>query len=147
MDRNSFAILHPMRVRWSECDMHGIVFNANYFVYYDVAMYEWQRTIGQRWGETPDFVTVHAECDFLHPAKFDDQIDIGARCARIGSKSIDFETAVFRGRELLHRGKLIYVHVVMGSTEPCPIGQDLIDHIISFEKTAPLQERKATVGV
>ena len=29
--RDDFAFLHPLRVRWAECDAQGIVFNANYF--------------------------------------------------------------------------------------------------------------------
>ena len=40
-DRNDFKLLHPLRVRWAECDAQGIVFNVNYFLYFDVAMTEW----------------------------------------------------------------------------------------------------------
>jgi acyl-CoA thioester hydrolase len=142
MDKDGFAIVHPLRVRWSECDMHGIVFNVNYFLYYDIAMYEWQRAIGRDIDGQPDFITVHAECDFLRSALFDDQLDIAVRCAAIGTKSINLEAAIFRGAELLNRGKLTYVQVIKGSTDTAPLSPELIDRIVTFEKIAPLRALK-----
>ena len=57
-----FAFLHPLRVRWSECDAQGIVFNVNYFLYYDIAVWEWTRALGYAsWNEAPEFLTAHAE--------------------------------------------------------------------------------------
>jgi acyl-CoA thioester hydrolase len=34
---------HCLRVRFGECDPQGVVFNANYFLYFDVAITEFQR--------------------------------------------------------------------------------------------------------
>lgn len=143
MDKDSFTFLHPLRVRWNECDMHGIVFNVNYFLFYDVAMYEWQRAVGHADAECPDFITVHAECDYLESALFDDELDIGIRCAGIGTKSINLDAAVFRGRELLNRGKLVYVHVAQGTKDTTPISDDFIERVNEFEKVAPLRAAKA----
>ncbi|MFZ5617174.1 MAG: acyl-CoA thioesterase [Pseudomonadota bacterium] len=44
--RTDFSFFHPLRVRWSECDGQGIVFNVNYFLYYDIAIWEWTRALG-----------------------------------------------------------------------------------------------------
>src|SRR2546428_5985566 len=39
--------VHPLRVRYAECDPQRIVFNANYFAYFDVGMTElWRAAIG-----------------------------------------------------------------------------------------------------
>jgi acyl-CoA thioester hydrolase len=39
-------IVYPLRVRYAECDPQQIVFNANYFAYFDVAMTElWRAAI------------------------------------------------------------------------------------------------------
>lgn len=145
MDRDGFAMLHPLRVRWNECDMHGIVFNVNYFLYYDIAMYEWQCAVGDGVNEEPDFITVHAESDFLQSAKFNDDLDIGVRCVGIGRKSINLEAAVFRGAQLLNRGKLSYVHIRKGTTETSAMSPELIERILAFEKIAPMRTAK-TVG-
>ena len=38
---------HDLRVRYGECDPQNIVFNANYFLYFDVAFTElWREAIG-----------------------------------------------------------------------------------------------------
>ena len=35
--------VHTFRVRYHECDAQGIVFNANWFTYFDVTLTEWFR--------------------------------------------------------------------------------------------------------
>ncbi|MEQ1931183.1 MAG: thioesterase family protein [Parvularculaceae bacterium] len=142
--RADFAFLHPLRVRWNECDAQGIVFNANYFVYYDIAIWEWTRALGYpRYTDAPEFVTAHAECDYLGSAMFDDEIDIGMRAARLGGKSMDIAAAVFRGETLLNAGKLTYVHVRQGTKETAQLPEEFIARVRSFEKTAPLLGARA----
>jgi len=46
MRRDDFTFLHPLRVRWAEVDRQDVVFNANYFLYFDVAVAEYWRAIG-----------------------------------------------------------------------------------------------------
>jgi len=139
--RTDFAFLFPLRVRWAECDGQGIVFNANYFAFYDHAIWEWTRALGYRtWETAPQFVTAHAECDFKAPARFDDELLIGVRVARFGTKSMEVRTAVFRGEETLNIGKLNYVYVSAGTVEPAAIPADLIDRVTAFERVKP--ERK-----
>jgi acyl-CoA thioester hydrolase len=38
--KSDFTFFHRLRVRWSEVDMQKVVFNGNYFNYFDVAVYE-----------------------------------------------------------------------------------------------------------
>ena len=39
--------VHEIRVRYGECDPQGIVFNANYLAYFDVAFTElWRAAVG-----------------------------------------------------------------------------------------------------
>lgn len=139
-ERSSFSFLHPLRVRWAECDGQGIVFNVNYFLYFDVAMTEYMRALGYEGAMTMEFFTVHAEADFRGSAKFDDMIDVGVRCVRLGEKSMTLALAVFRGDELLTEGSLTYVHAELGTKNTTPLPASFIDRILSFEKIAP--ERK-----
>ncbi len=46
MDRASFTLLHPLRVRWAEVDRQDVVFNAHYLLYFDVAVAEHWRAMG-----------------------------------------------------------------------------------------------------
>lgn len=133
-----FAFLHPLRVRWSECDAQGIVFNVNYFLYYDVAMWEWIKALGYAsWNEAPEFITAHAECDFKGSALFDDDLLVGVRAARFGAKSFDVATAIFRDEILLNVGKLTYIYVRRGTKETERLPQEFIDRATAFERTPP----------
>ena len=40
MERAGFSFFHPFRVRYSEIDAQGVVFNAHYLTYYDTAINE-----------------------------------------------------------------------------------------------------------
>ena len=44
------SFVHELRVRYGECDPQGIVFNANYLLYFDVAFTEYWRDRGRPLG-------------------------------------------------------------------------------------------------
>ena len=112
---------HPLRVRYGECDPQGIVFNANYLLYFDVVFTElWREALGP-WQELKDsgvdLVVANANIDFRASARFDDELTLIARVARLGMTSIATEFDVVRDRELLVAGRL--VHVCVNSTDGC----------------------------
>ncbi len=136
--RDDFRFFHPLRVRWNECDAQGIVFNVNYFLYYDIAVFEYTRALGYPTPlEAPEFVTARAEADFKGSAVFDDELEIAVRTARLGRKSMVAEGAVFRGDDLFNVGRLTYVQVRKGTTETAPLDPDYVERILAYEKTAP----------
>jgi acyl-CoA thioester hydrolase len=135
--RSDFAFFHPLRVRWNECDMQGIVFNVNYPLYFDIGIWEYTRALGYSLGNAPEFVTARLECDFRGSAKFDDALEIGVRTARLGRKSCAVAFAAFRGEELLAEGRNTYVAVRRGTRETRPLEEDYVARVLAFEKTAP----------
>ena len=137
MTRYPFTFLHPLRVRWNECDMQGIVFNANYPLYFDIGIWEYTRALGYKFGDAPEFVTARIECDFRGSAKFDDELEIGVRTARFGAKSTQIAFAAFRGDDLLAEGLNTYVSVKRGTTETMALEPDYIERVTAFEKTPP----------
>lgn len=107
--------VHPLRVRYGECDPQGIVFNANYLLYFDVAFTElWRAAVGP-WQEMVargvDAVVADARLHFRAPARFDDELQLCARIAKLGKTSITTEIDVMRGEELLVSGALRHVCV------------------------------------
>src|SRR6185437_13355812 len=74
--------VHELRVRYGECDPQGIVFNANYLLYFDVAFTEmWREAVGpwlQMVERGFDAVVAHAELDFRAPARYDDLLSLPA---------------------------------------------------------------------
>jgi acyl-CoA thioester hydrolase len=106
---------HELRVRYGECDPQGIVFNANYLLYFDVAFTElWRAALGP-WQEMVergvDAVVAEANLRFRAPARYDDVLELRARVTRLGKTSITTEIDVMRGEELLVEGRLQHVVV------------------------------------
>ena len=135
--RSSFTFFHPLRVRWNECDLQGIVFNVNYPLYFDIGIWEYTRALGFSKGDAPEFVTARIECDFRSAAHFDDELTIGVRCARLGRKSCAMAFAAFRGETLLAEGLSTYVAVQRGTTDTIPLEPDYVERVLAFEKTPP----------
>jgi hypothetical protein len=46
MSREQFWFFHPFRVRYSEIDGQGVVFNAHYLTYFDTTITEYFRALG-----------------------------------------------------------------------------------------------------
>ena len=142
MSAGEFTFFHPLRVRWSECDPQGIVFNVNYFLYFDVAMTEYMRELGFEFAgpQALEFYTVRAEADYRASAVFDDEIEIGVRCARLGVTSMSAGFVILRGGEVLTEGALTYVHAKPGTKTTTPLPQHFIDKVTAFETTAPARK-------
>jgi acyl-CoA thioester hydrolase len=107
--------VHKLRVRYGECDPQGIVFNANYLLYFDVAFTElWRAAVGP-WQEMVehgvDAVVADASLSFRAPARFDDQLELTARIARLGRTAITTEIDVVRDGQVLVAGRLRHVCV------------------------------------
>ena len=84
--------VHRLRVRYSECDQQGVVFNGHYLFFYDVAMTElWREAVGP-WDETVaggvDLVVAEARLRFHGGARFDELVDIALPIARLGETSM-----------------------------------------------------------
>lgn len=114
MKRNDFRFFYPLRVRWAEVDMQKIVFNAHYLMYFDTAIAEYWRALALPYEEAMhqmggDLYVKKASLQYEGSARFDDQLNIGLKCVRIGRSSIEFAGAVFRADTLLVKGELIYV--------------------------------------
>jgi acyl-CoA thioester hydrolase len=113
--KSDFTFFHTLRVRWAEVDLQRVVFNGNYLLYFDVAFTEFWRATG-----LPDPITQQkvgtelfvrkAEIEYLGSAGFDDVLDIGVRCAKLGRSSMTIALAIFRGDEHLINGELVYVY-------------------------------------
>jgi acyl-CoA thioester hydrolase len=111
--------VHELRVRYGECDPQGIVFNANYLLYFDVAFTElWRAAVGP-WQDMVakgfDAVVADARLSFRGPARFDDQLELHARIARLGGSAITTAIDVVRDEELLVAGELRHVCVTTAS--------------------------------
>ncbi|MEO9635415.1 MAG: thioesterase family protein [Parasphingorhabdus sp.] len=149
--RDGFRLITPIRVRYAECDLQGIVFNANYLVFADVGLTEYMRALmadngpqgegdmlggfmqhfgGDNWVR-------HAEVDFRTPAKADDLIDVAVRITRFGRTSYSLLVHILRGEELLNVVKLTYVWFDPETDQVEPVAAKFIEAVSDFEIIKP----------
>jgi acyl-CoA thioester hydrolase len=109
------VFVHRLRVRFHECDPQGVVFNAHYFTYFDVALTEmWRAAFGSYQSvveQGTDVVVVEAAATYRAPARFEEEIDVELAIARLGTTSMTTQTAIRRDGDLLVEGRLVHVFV------------------------------------
>jgi len=145
MARADFAFFHPLRVRWAEVDMQAIVFNGHYLTYFDVAFTEYWRATGlpgvmQQAAEGQEMFARKATVEYHAPARFDDILDIGVRCAALGRSSMRYVLEIYRGEEFLISGELVYVYADTTLRKGVPLPGAWRVRLAELERLAPVQQ-------
>ena len=116
---------HRIRVRYGECDPQGVVFNAHYFAYFDIALTElWREAAGGYAGMMEDGIdlqVVEATARYKAPARFDDELDVTIEVAKLGTTSMVTSLAIRRDGALLVEGELAHVFVDITALTKVPI--------------------------
>ena len=89
-----------VRVRYAETDRMGVVYYANYLVWFEVARVEWLRQVGVSYRDMEHEGTalpvIEAHCEYRHPARYDDEIEIAARGTLLTPVRVRFDYDVVR---------------------------------------------------
>jgi YbgC/YbaW family acyl-CoA thioester hydrolase len=138
-----FRHLERLRVRWSEIDAQQIVFNGHYLTYFDTAVAGYWRAMALPYHETMaqlqgDLYVRKASVEYHGSARYDDLLQVGMRCARVGNSSIVFDAGVYRHERLLVSGELIYVFADPATQTPRPVPEALRECLLTFEAGAPM---------
>lgn len=108
-----------VRVRYAETDQLGVVYHANYFVWFEVGRVELMRELGiiYKQLEIEDdchIVVTEAQCRYERPARYDDVLRVRTRITEVHTRTICFGYEVLRddsGEALAHG---FTKHVVCG---------------------------------
>jgi YbgC/YbaW family acyl-CoA thioester hydrolase len=138
MNRSDFRFLFRLRVRWAEIDAQKIVFNGHYLTYFDTAIADYWRALALPYPEAlemfgGDLYVKKATVEYLASARYDDQLDVGIRCERVGNSSIQFRLGIFRHNQHLISGELIYVYADPATQRAMPVPQPLRDVLTAYE--------------
>ncbi len=133
---------YRMRVPWAEVDMQKIVFNAHYLTYLDTAMAEYWRALALPYEETlaqcgGDLYVKKATVEYFASAHWDDALDIGLQCQRVGESSVVFFGSIFCDGKLLATGELIYVFADPATQLPKPVPMSLRNALLGYEAGEP----------
>jgi acyl-CoA thioester hydrolase len=128
-------------VEFYETDMAGIVHYSNFFRYMEAAEHGFFRSLGfSVVADNADppigWPRVHAECDYLQPLRFEDEVEVHLLVSEMKSKALSY---FFRFRKLnasppleVARGKLTVVcvtHEADGKMKATPIPKAVADRI------------------
>jgi YbgC/YbaW family acyl-CoA thioester hydrolase len=141
--RRDFRFFDTLRVRWAEVDMQKIVFNGHYLMYFDTAVAGYWRALALPYHETMallqgDLYVRKATLEYHASAHYEDRLDVGLRCARIGNSSMQFTGGVFRGDELLVSGELVYVFADPSTQTSQPVPAQLRAARAAFARGEPV---------
>jgi acyl-CoA thioester hydrolase len=137
---------YERKIRYSDCDPQGIVFNGNYFTYMDDAITDYFDALGSTWDDLHaagyDIVLAHAEIDFRSSARLGETLVTGVRAVQLGNTSITYQLQAWdkaTGRLVIEATK-VQVVVDVSTLQKRPIPIELINSIERLQG-APVARR------
>jgi acyl-CoA thioester hydrolase len=135
-----------VRVRYAETDQMGVVYHANYLVWFEVGRVELIRALGIEYTnmEKEDdchIVVADAHCRYLLSAKYDEVLRIRTRIAESRNRLVKFSYEVIRDTDskVLATGET--THIICGSNGRPKLLPAKYQHIFR-SVVAPQPDRK-----
>lgn len=122
-----FPVTYKRKIRYSDTDLQGVVFNGNYFTYFDDALADFFDVLGlpeSVMAERGHDVTVaRAEADFKSAGMPGETMVVGARVERIGNTSITFGLSIWDedSERVVAEGREVYVILDRGTGRPVSV--------------------------
>ena len=89
-----------LRVRYAETDKMGVVYYANYFIWFEVARADLLRSLGWTYREMEhagvSLPVIEAHCEYHRPARYDDELDVNAEGRLVSPVRMEFRYEVVR---------------------------------------------------
>lgn len=127
MSLSAAAFSQTFRVRWSETDAQGVVFNARYLDYADIAITEYWRAVGFRtlYPDEPfECHVARATVNYRKPIKPDEMITVTAHTVATGRTSMTQMVSIYGAGgddDLRAEVELVNVHVDLATHKPTPL--------------------------
>jgi acyl-CoA thioester hydrolase len=110
------AVAHA-RVRYAETDQMGVVYYANYLIWFEVGRTELLRSLGWSYREMEHegigLPVIEASCLYHRPARYDDELEIRTRGTLLSAVRMQFDYEIVRnpGGELIVSGRTLHAAV------------------------------------
>ena len=100
VDPRKSVTVTPMRVRFCETDLMGIVHHGSYLLYFEAGRVEWLRRRGVTYVDWASrgvhLPVVEAHVNYQSPARFDDLLDVETTLAELRTVSMKFTYRIRR---------------------------------------------------
>ncbi len=116
----------PIRVYYEDTDAGGVVYYANYLKFMERARTEWLRSLGFEQDEMKVsdgvlFAVRSANLDFIHPAHFNDKLQVSLQISKRGKASLEINQVVSKNNTALCVGEIKIACIAAATFSPCPI--------------------------
>ena len=134
---HGFGFSTPIRVRFAETDAQGIVHNANYPIWFEVARVAYLERFAGGYQRLRDLgleaVVLETHIRYLQPARFDDRLLVHARCLHVRGARFRYEYAVERDGVLVADGWTMHATVDGATFRPTRVPTWLREAISAAE--------------
>ena len=118
------ASISVIRVRYAETDKMGVVYYANYFVWFEVARADLLRSLGWTYREMEHagvaLPVIEAHCDYHRPARYDEEIEVRAKGRMLSPVRMEFTYEVVRRDDQMIAASGRTVHAALDPAgKPC----------------------------
>ncbi|MGI6601449.1 MAG: acyl-CoA thioesterase [Dethiobacteria bacterium] len=104
-----------IRVRYKDTDAMGIVYYANYLVWFEVGRTEWIRSLGLSYRDLEKgglfLPVIKASCDYKAPAHYDDELTVITWLESIRPVRLTFSYEIRRAGQLIAHGSTEHAFV------------------------------------
>lgn len=113
-----------LRVRYAETDKMGVVYYANYLVWFEVARADLLRSLGWSYREMEttgvSLPVIEAHCEYHRPARYDDEIEVRTEGRMMSPVRMEFQYQVVTSRDgaLAASGRTVHA-ALDASGRPC----------------------------
>ena len=94
------ASVTTLRVRYAETDKMGVVYYANFLVWFEVARADLLRTQGWTYREMEAsgiiLPVIEAHCEYRRPARYDDEIEVRTEGRMVSAVRMQFNYTIVR---------------------------------------------------
>jgi acyl-CoA thioester hydrolase len=113
-----------LRVRYAETDKMGVVYYANYLVWFEVARADLLRSLGWSYREMElagiSLPVIEAHCEYLRPARYDDEIEVRAEGRLLSPVRMEFQYQVVKIQDQTIAASGKTVHAALDTSgKPC----------------------------
>jgi acyl-CoA thioester hydrolase len=102
-----------LRVRYQETDNMGVVYYANYLVWFEIARTEYFRSLCLPYTQLEEkgiyLMVAAVSCQYKYPARYDDIVTIESWIPEVKNSSLKFEYRLTVGEKLIATGDSIHV--------------------------------------
>lgn len=128
---NFLVMPTQQKIRYSDCDPQGIVFNGNYARYWDDAITDWFEENGfagqELGGIGTDVVTARLEIDFKAAATLGDVLETSMSVEKYGNTSMSVAVTTRRLSDdaVVTQGRAVYVFVDPDTFKPVAVPDEI----------------------